>query len=1544
MKKQLLKLYFSTALIILSCCCNITAQIACNPGELVFDQTITFDDATVQLNNTFDFAVCSGWDITNAQITVMARGNLDGDNGQDEEWIIGTEFSANSFSIGNTGNNDQCVATLNQGPFGLTSVALDAWKADGMISFTAMASADNDLTVCNNDLLSVRLEMCYTECAAPMAVCAPNFTINLTAANPTQVIVAVADVDAGSTADCGIESIELTGASAFDCITIGFPIVVPLTVTDNCGQTATCSTIVTAADAAPPIALCKDVTLELDVTGTSFLFALNPFAPDMAFDDGSFDNCGLAAFPFVLSQSTFTCADLGTQAVTLTVTDASGNTADCTANVTVEDSVQPQVACSTVTLQLDADGNATLNPADAVFAINEACGPNTITASQTAFNCMNLTNFGVPNIVSIMVEDGSGNVGNCNANIFVEDNIDPTAICTNVTAILNEFGSINVLPTDVGGNSTDNCTIANLQLSQTNFMCADIGNNPVTLTVTDNSGATDMCDAIITVVDQTPPTPTCLLAEAALDENGIATISLGNVLAGATDNCGVVPGGQVTQDAFNCAELGANTVTVSVTDVNGLTGSCQTTVTVVDLINPTALCQDLTIDLDVSGFAVITPDQIDNGSNDNCNMITLGLSSNTFLCVNVGANPVTLTVTDQSNNVATCTANVTVRDLIAPVALCQNATIFLDENGEATLVPSDIDNGSDDACGIASLVLNQTAFDCADIGGNNPVILTVTDVNGNVSSCSATVTVVDSMPAVILCRPPVNTVNDEGICGANVLLLPPLVLEENCSIEQISNDAPANFPLGTTTVNWIFLDAGNNPSTCQQTVTINDLEAPIIDCGNSFTAFTSWNNCGYPSSILEGATATDNCGVATITDDAPNFFPPGQYMVNYTATDFSGNTSTCMQWVKIYDTTLPKLNSCPSDQLVTEVTAGDNGAIATWPLPTGMDNCLGDIILVEANGFQPGDFFPLGETAISYRLYDENGNFVECDFIVNVIPAPLPLTMNCLETIEISLQNEVNLQTIAWNSPLVQSICEDCEILKSDDFEYLGGFEGHNYYLFNSNELSWNEAQALATDLGGYLTVINSQKENLFLATELKEDENAWIGLADLGGNGLVGWADGSDFENPNWQEDFTLLINTPTGFTLNQNGDWEIQPTDVSSYFLFEIPCYELAMTTNNDLNLATPNSETIVSYEITDQCGNTTACDFQLIFTEDNVDYCTEGAIVTDSAAQHFINQFLIVDHLNNESGNDYGYGDFTDQYLALTPGEIVDIYAEFGPLDEENPLYCRIWIDLNADGDFYDEGELIGQAIDVLNMQSELEVPFVNENIEQTRLRIAISRFGYPEPCGAFENGEMEDYTITFDHETTQFMQVNLQGNRDGFATSLRWVTQTNIDINTYDIERSMDGVNFEKIKTDFADATTKGTPAMYNAKDNNPENGFNFYRLEVFPANGAPFYTNIVSAKFNDETQRMVIYPNPADEYTMLHFEGAEGKVATLQLFNVLGQPVQTMSFDELTDEDIRIDLDNLVDGNYYLHLTIEGQRTAVQKLVVDKLNGYRPADK
>src|SRR5439155_1688943 len=112
---------------------------------------------------------------------------------------------------------------------------------------------------------------------------------------------------------------------------------------------------------------------------------------------------------------------------------------------------------------------------------------------------------------------------------------------------------------------------------------------------------------------------------------------------------------------------------------------------------------------------------------------------------------VTLTVTDNNGNSQSATATVTVVDSVPPVPVCQDLTLQLDATGHGTITPEQINNGSTDACGVASLSLDKTSFDCSNVGTNS-VTLTVTDNNGNSSTCSATVTVVDSVAPVTVCQ------------------------------------------------------------------------------------------------------------------------------------------------------------------------------------------------------------------------------------------------------------------------------------------------------------------------------------------------------------------------------------------------------------------------------------------------------------------------------------------------------------------------------------------------------------------------------------------------------------------------------------------------------------------------------------------------------------------------------------------------------------------------------------------------------------------------
>ncbi len=79
------------------------------------------------------------------------------------------------------------------------------------------------------------------------------------------------------------------------------------------------------------------------------------------------------------------------------------------------------------------------------------------------------------------------------------DNTPPTAICQNVNVGLSPSGSVTVTPAQVDNGSSDACGIESITLSQTTFTCANIGDNTVTLIVTDLAGNIDSCSAIINV-------------------------------------------------------------------------------------------------------------------------------------------------------------------------------------------------------------------------------------------------------------------------------------------------------------------------------------------------------------------------------------------------------------------------------------------------------------------------------------------------------------------------------------------------------------------------------------------------------------------------------------------------------------------------------------------------------------------------------------------------------------------------------------------------------------------------------------------------------------------------------------------------------------------------------------------------------------------------------------------------------------------------------------------------------------------------------------
>jgi gliding motility-associated-like protein len=803
-------------------------------------------------------------------------------------------------------------------------------------------------------------------------------------------------------------------------------------------------------------------------------------------DAGSTDACGIASMS--VSPSEFTCANVGENTVTLTVVDVNGNESTCTSIITVIDNIAPEAICQNITVQLDDTGNASITASQVDNGSNDACGIESLVVTPDTFDCSNVGD----NTVTLTVTDVNGNVSTCNSVVTIEDNVAPIAICigsepvsntvntspalaipdNNTTGVSSVFAvTENVDITDLNVDLNINHTwvgdiIVSLQspagttvvlidrpgYTGTGFGCSqnnivatldDEAANPVetqcsstppaaingtfipnnalsafdgentlgnwTLIVSDRaSGDTGILNSWgLTFTSE--PTPLVLQ----LDANGNVTLDASAIDAGSNDACGIASI-SVSPSEFTCANVGENLVTLTVTDVNDNVSTCTSTVVVEDQVAPEAICQNITVELDDTGNASITASQVDNGSNDACGIESIAIDLTSFTCEDVGENTVVLTVTDVNGNVSTCTSTVTVEDNIAPVALCQNLTVELDASGNASITAAQIDNGSSDACGIESLVVLPSTFDCSNVG-ENTVILTVTDVNGNTSTCESIVTVEDNTAPVVLCSNITVQLDGEGMASITPANFQS-VLTISSDNEENTNPGFTDFEVNivegmTVTFDWHYttpdgpqydtfgyllngaytelttITGGND-----QMGTASVLVAPgdvfgfrsySIDniagaCTTTVNNFLpGFNGQFYQDNwylTLENSDgdayfqplASDACGIESIELDVNEFTCEnlGENTVTITATDVNGNEGTCVAIVTVEDNVAPVPDDIHLPLLA-------DYCMVELPVNTATDNCAGELIGV------PNVIFPItepGTVLVTWTYDDGNGN------------------------------------------------------------------------------------------------------------------------------------------------------------------------------------------------------------------------------------------------------------------------------------------------------------------------------------------------------------------------------------------------------------------------------------------------------------------------------------------------------------------------------------------------------------------------------------------
>ncbi len=365
-------------------------------------------------------------------------------------------------------------------------------------------------------------------------------------------------------------------------------------------------------------------------------------------------------------------------------------------------------------------------------------------------------------------------------------------------------------------------------------------------------------------------------------------------------------------------------------------------------------------------------------------------------------------------------------------------------------------------------------------------------------------------------------------------------------------------------------------------------------------------------------------------------------------------------------------------------------------------------------------------------------------------------------------------------------------------------------------------------------------------------------------------------------------------------------------------------------------PIGSALIEYTATDNCGNTTTCNFEVKIIPSSSHCSSKG----NQPWQEYIAQ-VTLNTLNNPSFKEQ-YGDFSNLSTTLQRGEDYQISLTPGFSYFQWDESFQVWIDFDGNGSFDDNKELVFSGIYPAQASGSPPVP-INGTISipnsiqpiSTKMRVSMQRNTPATSCEIFEFGEVEDYSIQIDQATAgprASSYLNFTAFHSGRAIELQWLT--NAKSKHFTIERSANGTDFEPLKN-IHPPSNKNTHSFFKELDAYPLMGNNYYRLEQVLMDGSSILSPVQWVPFQINLNEVAVFPNPAKEVLYLQLKELSGQSGTIQLFDTYGRLHWELNFKNFPKAPFSLPLHALPDGLYYLKIQTKAGKAVNKKVVVSR---------
>ncbi len=160
------------------------------------------------------------------------------------------------------------------------------------------------------------------------------------------------------------------------------------------------------------------------------------------------------------------------------------------------------------------------------------------------------------------------------------------------------------------------------------------------------------------------------------------------------------------------------------------------------------------------------------------------------------------------------------------------------------------------------------------------------------------------------------------------------------------------------------------------------------------------------------------------------------------------------------------------------------------------------------------------------------------------------------------------------------------------------------------------------------------------------------------------------------------------------------------------------------------------------------------------------------------------------------------------------------------------------------------------------------------------------------------------------------TSFSGKNSGAVNHLSWTTKAEQNFSHFELQRSADGIRFDKVTTINANKVATGSDYAYT--DEHPLQGINIYRLNIVDVDSRAALSDVVKLVVSSANGLSVnVYPNPVTQQLNVTVTGKPSGKAQLQLVNLKGQVLQTIP---VSGNVIPVDMSSYATGTYMIRYT------------------------